>query len=412
VEQPEERRSIQEFELPPLDVAALLHAFVLAPFEYFEDCLVKFPKLYSSGPYPLLAIAKLVDPDTKSYEPTPAQVSFWEKQTGVPFDPFEHSKIAIARCITCPFCTQQTAVQWESQGEGFGEANFSATCDKCQHQITHDTLCTAKLCHDLQSVMNTPNGVLAGTILDSTGQVNYARARIIALEVVKALREKRKGELPSVTDSSMGKIFDDLKNSQGTKLRQDRIAALLRPYSQPSQFSIDLVRNICVMLEFNMKFEKPGWFEQAFLSTHRVEIDNARNRFYAFLELVLFPENGAISASSDVDLVWHTMQLEGPIYRDLTISLLGAYIDHIPYLDERESFNVAIIKTAERWTEMRNDTFSIPLDTWKSTFDRRESGDGEGGNGGGGKPPTPEKPKPACGVSVSQVFLVDDTLIV
>ncbi len=64
-----------------------------------------------------------------------------------------------------------------------------------------------------------------------------------------------------------------------------------------------------------MKFEKPGWFEQAFLSTHRVEIDNARNRFYAFLELVLFPENGAISASSDVDLVWHTMQLEGPIYR-------------------------------------------------------------------------------------------------
>ncbi len=27
------------------------------------------------------------------------------------------------------------------------------------------------------------------------------------------------------------------------------------------------------------------------------------------------------------------------IFRDLTISLLGAYIDHIPYLDERESFS-------------------------------------------------------------------------
>ncbi len=59
MEQPEERLSIQEFELPPLDVAALLHAFVLAPFEYFEDCLVKFPKLYSSGPYPLLAIVSV-----------------------------------------------------------------------------------------------------------------------------------------------------------------------------------------------------------------------------------------------------------------------------------------------------------------------------------------------------------------
>lgn len=56
VGQPAERQSIQNYELPPLDVAALWHAFVLSPFEYFEDCLVKFPRLYSSGAYPLFQI--------------------------------------------------------------------------------------------------------------------------------------------------------------------------------------------------------------------------------------------------------------------------------------------------------------------------------------------------------------------
>lgn len=56
VEKPAERQSIQNYELPPLDVAALWHAFVLSPFEYFEDCLVKFPRLYSSGAYPLFQI--------------------------------------------------------------------------------------------------------------------------------------------------------------------------------------------------------------------------------------------------------------------------------------------------------------------------------------------------------------------
>ena len=62
----------------------------------------------------------------------------------------------------------------------------------------------------------------SGTILDFNGQVNYARARIISLEVIKALRATRDGNLPTVHNSTMKDIFEDLKNSQDTKLKKDR----------------------------------------------------------------------------------------------------------------------------------------------------------------------------------------------
>ena len=39
------RSSIAPNEFPPLDVVVVWHAFVLAPFRYYEDCKFKFPQL-------------------------------------------------------------------------------------------------------------------------------------------------------------------------------------------------------------------------------------------------------------------------------------------------------------------------------------------------------------------------------
>ena len=53
-----DRRKIELHELPPLDVVALWHTFVLAPFRYFEDCHREFPQLYNSGDFPLLDLVR------------------------------------------------------------------------------------------------------------------------------------------------------------------------------------------------------------------------------------------------------------------------------------------------------------------------------------------------------------------
>ena len=53
-----DRTSIESNELPPLDVVAVWHAFVLGPFRYYEDCKFKFPQLYASGPFPVRELVR------------------------------------------------------------------------------------------------------------------------------------------------------------------------------------------------------------------------------------------------------------------------------------------------------------------------------------------------------------------
>ncbi len=61
-----------------------------------------------------------------------------------------------------------------------------------------------------------------GIILNGKGEVALARARIISLEVVKALRDDE-GMLPTAHDATMSAIYKKLlKDSPSTKLRQDR----------------------------------------------------------------------------------------------------------------------------------------------------------------------------------------------
>ena len=69
------------------------------------------------------------------------------------------------------------------------------------------------------------------------------------------------------------------------------------------------------MREYNTRLENIGWYDRSYLSGPCVELHAARDRLQTFLELVMFPENGPISAPLDVDLLWHTLQLAGPGYR-------------------------------------------------------------------------------------------------
>ena len=69
------------------------------------------------------------------------------------------------------------------------------------------------------------------------------------------------------------------------------------------------------MRVFNARLKRVGLYDEAYLVGPCVELEKARHRLQTFLELVLIPENGPISAPLDVDLLWHTMQLAGRKYR-------------------------------------------------------------------------------------------------
>jgi len=55
------------------------------------------------------------------------------------------------------------------------------------------------------------------------------------------------------------------------------------------------------------------------------------------------------------------------ICRDVTLSLLGTYIDHIPYEEEPEAFGLSLETTKARWKEHREDDFMLPLQISKAS---------------------------------------------
>lgn len=62
----------------------------------------------------------------------------------------------------------------------------------------------------------------SGTILNGRGEVDLPRARIISMEVIKALKDVESA-LPTVRDATIPAIYEKLlKDSPKTRLRPDR----------------------------------------------------------------------------------------------------------------------------------------------------------------------------------------------
>ncbi|THH01080.1 hypothetical protein EW145_g6980 [Phellinidium pouzarii] len=306
---------LQPCELPPFDVAMMLHACMLSPRRHYEDGLVRFPQLLEIGAFPLENIAALIDSRTYIYTATTEQVKCWQERLGVPFDPLSYQEEVKDVTIRCPSCGEKLNVAWENNGCGYAESDFLCECLRCGLSVSHDRLCVAKFIKDLTNAYSSDQATLRGTLLNDRGEVVLARARLIALQVAKVLREED-GSLPALSETSMSVILQRLYDSVQTKAGQDRITELLRPYMQATSFTHDLAKAVPALRQFHLDLMATGICSPAFLSGHCNELSVAYKKYEAFLELIASPE-GIESAvpSPDLDLVWHTHQLSGLSYK-------------------------------------------------------------------------------------------------
>lgn len=60
---------------------------------------------------------------------------------------------------------------------------------------------------------------------------------------------------------------------------------------------------------------KDGLCDRSYLTGPGKELEEAYTRYKIFLELAAGPAKGRIVPTSDVDLIWHTHQLDGLSYR-------------------------------------------------------------------------------------------------
>jgi len=244
--------------------------------------------------------------------------------------------------------------------------------------------------------MESDQAVICGTLLNASGVVSYPRARLIALEVIRALKNKD-GSLPPVSKLTMSDIVQKLTTLPGSKLKRDRILQLLRPFTQSSPYTHDLPKAAYALQSFNADMHDIRWTSNEFLSGPCPELDVAYGRFCEFLRLFLFPEKGPICAARDMDLIWHTMQLENAQYRNVMVSICGIFVNHISSKEEPVDYEYASVATPSRWEENLPTTAFEVVNInkpWGS-----EGGDKQYDDGGGHGP------------SLSQDFLVDNVLV-
>jgi len=334
----EQTLSLQD--LPPLDVALVLQAYMLSPHRYFEDTYVRFPGLASAGAYPLVELASQIVEKDGVYVHTPSleQVAHWEKLTGVPFDFTAYSEANKSVSVTCPFGGHVIQVPWENDGRGYGEASFSHMCQDCNKLVTADVLCISKLLADILNSSGTANyRILRGTLLDSRGEVTHANARRIAQEVLKALdlaETSDSHDAASLLDMTLDGMASKLRSAPGSKLRPERIETLLRPYTQYTMFTPDIARTAFLLRNLHQQLVNSGYCSAKYLASPSSckELGDVYSDYYSFLELAVFPEHGRISPpTSQMDLLWHTHQLMGPRYKDDSIALIGSFLDHISF---------------------------------------------------------------------------------
>lgn len=167
-------------ELPPVDVLMFLHAYMLSPWNYSEDCSRIYPELEAVGSFPFQLLvrlfhwnlyvsfltqtlhrilqARLIDMDSKEIVPTATQIAHWEACTGTSFAMPMQTETSETVPINCPRCGLSFAVPWiNNGGTGYGQINFSATCPGCALPCNPETFHVKRFLQDLTD----PKSVLA-----------------------------------------------------------------------------------------------------------------------------------------------------------------------------------------------------------------------------------------------------------
>ncbi|KAG9006149.1 hypothetical protein FRB93_008941 [Tulasnella sp. JGI-2019a] len=337
-----------EEEIPPPDVLILLQGYMLSPWLFAEDSELRFPELGRIGPFPLHEVVAHINAETGSYKSTLEQIAHWEKQTGLPFDALNMKNETE---VVCPSCHNKQATFWIKlqDGTGYAEPGFALDCE-CGLHITHDALCVSKLVQDLVGSKEPDAHILRGTLFGgASGSEQRDIARMTTREVVRVLGDPI--ALGREVSWSMNNVIKRLKEAPDTSLLREVIPKLLRPYSQPSPFSVNLPFKALRQAHFAHAWASKGWFTESPLTPAQTRIlEDAISGYRVFLRYVPTKDAPTLFATEQVDLVWHTHQLLGGEYRKQLINFCGKFFDHLS-MDEIEPTADVVAGARKAWKD-------------------------------------------------------------
>ncbi|KAM0818606.1 hypothetical protein AB5N19_04418 [Seiridium cardinale] len=381
-----------EDNMPPLDVLLVLHAHMLNPRIFLEDCLrYDLRALWTTG-MPWHVLDQMID-DRFQYLASPKCKSNWTKTTGREWFNADGPDIKTARCpacsalVTIPWTTcGQEPLNFEDKfppprprniaGEGYGDGNLSQRCPKCNVIMDHQLFRLAKFRNDVKDLVNNDQP-LPGTILDSqTGMPTEAARtesprlfpnrllrRGVLAEVVELLKpgdETRPTMLMvkelierAIKDKSLLKKANNGKKPD-TIARQQIRKMMSRYWDNASPFGIDLVGAVQRQGIFTQKMYKIDWL-------HSPEADKTIERlllkYDRFFQIMKANPDQVVVPTLDIDLVWHTHQLSPRQYYKFAMDRTGSFVDHHDKVDE-DKLSEAFEWTTKTYQTMFEEVYS------------------------------------------------------
>jgi len=277
------------------------------------------------------------------FTPRNDQISHWESTTGTPFAFCIDDSETLD--ISCPKCSSSVNVPYANdKGTGFGQFNFSAPCVQCGLTISRDSLCVAKFFRDILN----PKAVLAHSLLNASGGVDIAAAEALTQVVREALGT------PNVGGDKFGWKMSSIVASLQANLPHGeellkRINHIIRAYSHPYQTAFDLGEAVLRQSRFIREMHLIKWCgNPRTFDEDEGPLLNAIVRYHHFLAL----DPVSMVASLDIDLVFHTHQIQGSQFSKDSVRILARLLHH------DDSFEESVIVG----------DFNYTTKIWKATY--------------------------------------------
>ncbi|KAF9885218.1 hypothetical protein FE257_000578 [Aspergillus nanangensis] len=371
--------------LPPLDVLMVLHAHMLSPRGFLEDC-IRYGKrgLWSSG-FPWGAVNECITNDTLEYQvPADARQSF-EQKTGLFWDNLHDPE---TKTLHCPSCRVQIAVPW-TYGEislpmdrafdefcGFADHRFSARCPSCRFQIDHERLKVDKFRKDIEALLHR-HLPMPGTLYNLRGvpeaNVKGERRksqstfpnRFIRAAAFQLLHEtdptenkcRTMGTLRSklaslLSDrSTMKKTHADFPSFSVTTLdSQEKVAfrrMMSRYWDNLSPFALDLVGAVIRQGSFIQKMDQLDWLHSP---TVRVTVARLIKKYELFFRIMAENPHHMAVPTLDVDLAWHTHQLCAARYYTYSTAQTARHTKFPIFVDHDDKVDENRLSDGFEWT--------------------------------------------------------------
>ena len=371
--------------IPAVDVLMVWHSYMLNPRAYLEDCFRTGRMDLWVTPMPWAAVAASIHSDNFSFEASEAAARNFEAMTGLPLNSLSDFN---DRKVCCPNCRTTSTVPWTkcqdykwpppfsspdalklfidrklSEGGGYCDPDFKFQC-QCRVNITHDLLTADKFCEDIRSLLvsDTP---MRGTVLglDGLPLMLTSKADRLASEAMQTpnnLFANGLGNKILKQGFAVGGIssVDDIRERLQLAMK-DRVHMIVVGAARPSRsarigirrmmgrywnnsspFALDLVGAVIRQGAFVEKMHNIDWLHSPALpSTMR----RLLLKYSRFVQIMADKYHMAVP-TLDVDLAWHTHQLNPTQYFDYVVKYTKQFIDHDDKVAE------SVLNDAFEWT--------------------------------------------------------------